>query len=52
MKRADRDASAEISFSEFVEYMSEHERKLKLAFSELDHNKDGKGLSVSLLITS
>jgi len=22
--------------------MREHERKLKLAFSDLDHNKDGK----------
>ena len=48
MKRADRDASAEISFSEFVEYMSEHERKLKLAFSELDHNKDGEWLDYIL----
>jgi solute carrier family 25 (mitochondrial phosphate transporter), member 23/24/25/41 len=42
LQRADSDASSEISFAEFVEYMSEHERKLKLAFSDLDHNKDGK----------
>lgn len=42
LNRADRDASAEISFAEFLEYMQEHERKLKLAFSDLDRNKDGK----------
>jgi len=41
LSRADTDASAEISFAEFVEYMHEHERKLKLAFSDLDRNKDG-----------
>jgi len=41
LNRADRDASAEISFAEFLEYMQEHERKLKLAFSDLDRNKDG-----------
>lgn len=42
LSRADKDASAEISFAEFVAYMHEHERKLKLAFSDLDRNKDGK----------
>jgi solute carrier family 25 phosphate transporter 23/24/25/41 len=42
MTRADKDASAEISFAEFVDYMHEHERKLQLAFSDLDRNKDGK----------
>lgn len=48
MTKADKDASAEINFSEFVEYMAEHERKLKLAFSDLDRNQDGQ-LSVYLL---
>jgi hypothetical protein len=42
LKRADSDASNEINFAEFVEYMLEHERKLKLAFSDLDRNKDGE----------
>lgn len=41
VSKADKDASAEISFTEFLEYMEEHERKLKLAFSDLDRNKDG-----------
>lgn len=40
--KADKDKSSDISFSEFVEYMREHERKLRLAFSDLDRNKDGK----------
>ena len=41
LSKADTDKSQEINFAEFVEYMREHERKLKLAFSDLDHNKDG-----------
>ena len=31
-----------MDFEEFVIYMQEHERKLRLAFSTLDRNKDGK----------
>jgi len=46
LKKADKDKSSDISFSEFVEYMLDHERKLKLAFSDLDRNKDGKITSV------
>jgi len=41
LKIADKDKTSEISFAEFVEYMREHERKLKLAFSDLDRNNDG-----------
>ena len=41
LANADKDLNAGISFSEFIEYMQEHERKLRLAFSDLDHNKDG-----------
>jgi len=44
LKKADKDKSSDISFAEFVEYMREHERKLKLAFSDLDRNKDGKSV--------
>lgn len=42
LSQADTDKSSDISFAEFVEYMREHERKLKLAFSDLDRNKDGE----------
>lgn len=38
---ADKDANAEIDFAEFAQYMREHESKLRLAFSDLDKNKDG-----------
>ena len=48
LSKADTDKSSDISFAEFVEYMREHERKLKLAFSDLDHNKDGKTVLSSL----
>jgi len=44
LTKADKDRSASISFAEFVEYMREHERKLKLAFSDLDRNNDGKAV--------
>jgi len=42
LTKADRNDSSDINFAEFVEYMREHEQKLKLAFSDLDRNKDGK----------
>jgi len=46
LKKADKDKSSDISFSEFVEYMLDHERQLKLAFSDLDRNKDGEATSM------
>ena len=48
LSTTDTDKSSDISFLEFVEYMREHERKLKLAFSDLDRNKDGKTPSLFL----
>jgi len=41
LSRADDDENLSIDFGEFVRYMEEHERKLRLAFSDLDKNKDG-----------
>jgi len=58
LSKADTDKSSDISFAEFVEYMREHERKLRLAFSDLDHNKDGNSVLLSffanmnILVTS
>ena len=31
-----------IDFSEFVQYVMEHERRLQISFEELDRNKDGR----------
>ena len=41
MQKADQNANLEMDFAEFVQYMTQHEMKLKLAFSHLDRNQDG-----------
>ena len=38
---ADSDENSEIDISEFMKYMANHEKKLKLAFNRLDRNNDG-----------
>ena len=42
ISKGDTDKDCTMDFEEFVIYMQEHERKLRLAFSTLDRNKDGK----------
>ena len=42
MDQYDMNQDGHIEFSDFVEYVLEQERKLRLNFHELDHNKDGK----------
>jgi len=42
MQRADTDSNAVIDLAEFVKYMHAHERKLHLAFTSLDRNRDGE----------
>ena len=42
MQKADQNENLEMDFAEFVQYMTQHEQKLRLAFSHLDRNKDGK----------
>ncbi|KAI0214441.1 Calcium-binding mitochondrial carrier protein SCaMC-1 [Lamellibrachia satsuma] len=39
---ADQDEDKVLDFGEFTSYMEEHEKGLRLAFSDLDKNKDGK----------
>ena len=38
----DRDRDGMIDFAEFVSYIINHEKKLKLAFKTLDYNSDGR----------
>ena len=44
MQKADQNDNLEMDFAEFVQYMTQHEKKLRLAFSHLDRNKDGMHL--------
>ena len=48
--KADLDENAEIDFSEFVQYMIQHERELRLVFQEIDKNKDGKFVMTIFLV--
>ncbi|XP_025075228.1 calcium-binding mitochondrial carrier protein SCaMC-2 isoform X1 [Pogonomyrmex barbatus] len=42
LARSDRTKSGDISLAEFIHYVREHEKNLRLQFSDLDKNKDGK----------
>lgn len=42
IQRSDQDQSGDIKLAEFVHYVREHEKNLKLQFSHLDKNRDGK----------
>lgn len=41
MAQSDSNKSGDISLAEFIHYVIEHEKKLRLQFSHLDKNKDG-----------
>lgn len=41
LAQSDSTKSGEISLAEFIHYVIEHEKKLRLQFSHLDKNKDG-----------
>ncbi|KAJ6640847.1 Calcium-binding mitochondrial carrier protein SCaMC-1 [Pseudolycoriella hygida] len=42
LRQSDRDASGDVGLAEFIYYVREHEKNLKLQFSHLDKNQDGK----------
>ena len=42
MKRSDKDRSGDLSMAEFIIYLKEHEKNLKLVFSSIDKNEDGE----------
>ena len=42
MDKYDRNKDGHIYFTDFVYYLSEHEKALRLSFDSLDHNKDGE----------
>ncbi|CAO1412510.1 unnamed protein product, partial [Diamesa tonsa] len=42
IEKSDKNDSGDVGLSEFVQYVREHEKNLRLQFSHLDKNKDGK----------
>uniref|UniRef100_A0A2P2IBH1 Calcium-binding mitochondrial carrier protein SCaMC-1-like n=1 Tax=Hirondellea gigas TaxID=1518452 RepID=A0A2P2IBH1_9CRUS len=42
IKDADVNNSNDLSLAEFVNYVQQHEKKLRLTFNKLDANKDGR----------
>ncbi|KAK7867010.1 hypothetical protein R5R35_006873 [Gryllus longicercus] len=42
LEQSDQNKSGDISLAEFIHYVREHEKQLRLQFSSLDKNKDGK----------
>ncbi|XP_038063947.1 calcium-binding mitochondrial carrier protein SCaMC-2-like isoform X2 [Patiria miniata] len=41
MSKSDRNKDGHLDFAEFVQYVTEHEKQLKLVFKHIDHNQDG-----------
>ena len=42
LERSDHDQDGHLNFADFLKYVTEHEKHLRLSFHMLDHNKDGK----------
>lgn len=42
MKAGDKDLDGQLDFEEFVHYLRDHEKKLRLVFKSLDRKNDGK----------
>ncbi|XP_055912517.1 mitochondrial adenyl nucleotide antiporter SLC25A25 isoform X1 [Eupeodes corollae] len=42
LKQSDKTQSGDVGLAEFVHYVREHEKNLRLQFSHLDKNRDGK----------
>ncbi|KAH0535851.1 calcium-binding mitochondrial carrier protein SCaMC-2 isoform X1 [Cotesia glomerata] len=51
LAQSDSTKSGDISLAEFIHYVIEHEKKLRLQFSHLDKNRDGK-IDLEELISS
>lgn len=49
LELSDATKSGSITLAEFIHYVKEHEKSLRLSFSNIDKNKDGKFLPSSYL---
>lgn len=45
VKAGDKDLDGQLDFEEFVHYLQDHEKKLRLVFKSLDKKNDGNHLS-------
>ncbi|XP_022085201.1 calcium-binding mitochondrial carrier protein SCaMC-2-like isoform X2 [Acanthaster planci] len=41
MSKSDQNKDGHVDFAEFLQYVTEHEKQLKLVFKHIDHNQDG-----------
>ncbi|XP_071488756.1 calcium-binding mitochondrial carrier protein SCaMC-2-like [Diadema antillarum] len=41
MSKSDQNQDGHLDFAEFVQYVIEHEKQLRLVFKKIDHNQDG-----------
>lgn len=51
VKAGDKDLDGQLDFEEFVHYLRDHEKKLRLVFKSLDKKNDGKESSSSKQLT-
>lgn len=51
MRKSDVSNSGDLDLHEFVTYLTEHEKQLKISFSKLDEDKDGK-ISVAEVVSA
>ena len=42
LKKYDPAGDGQVSFDDFIRYVTEHEKALRLSFESLDHKRDGK----------
>lgn len=42
MQAGDKDLDGQLDFEEFVHYLQDHEKKLRLVFKSLDRKNDGE----------
>lgn len=42
LQQSDKTESGDVGLSEFIHYVREHEKNLRLQFSHLDKNRDGE----------
>ena len=50
LERADANKSSDISLAEFIHYVKEHEKNLRLGFSHIDKNQDGKVIIIKIVV--